>query len=617
VAPVPVVTAGVPASRMGRLAAGWSLLGLLPLVVAGCGGAADPQDYQAVSSLRRELAVAKLTVPNVVAARARRCAVVAKRDGGVFVPWNGRLLVHVDLPPRPALRIGSLARCGDGDGRLRIVAATDRAGSTRGELGAVPGVVAARLPPLGGPARLELSAVPVGSGAASAAVSGGFVLRDIAVGAREKRPDAGARRSALPRRPHVLVYLVDALRRDGLGCYGGRRGVSPHLDRLAAEAAVFDDAVAQGSWTRPAVASLLTGLTPASHGVLGRRQALSEDAVTLGERLQAAGYRTLGLVANGNVGGKLGFRQGFDSMKQLLSGPRHKAAGLVRELLHWVDEASAGGRPFFAYLHTVEPHGPYEPVEPYRSRFAPGVPVRLGSRASLREIELAEGPPSAVALVGLRALYDAEVAAADAAFGDLRAGLERRGLWEDTVVLVLADHGEEFYEHGRWEHGSNLHGATLSIPLLIRVPGVAGRHVERVAQQIDLTPTVLELAGVSVPSGLDGESLVDAIAGEVSLAPAAARSYHEGDDGEEVAVTTNAFRLLVFTRADRSTTLALYERRRDPRERRDLSVALPITTAYLRSVLRWPNQGQGTLARRAGRLSREAEEQLRALGYVH
>ncbi len=605
------------AQRLRRLAGKWSQLGVLPLMVAACSGAADPRDFPVVSTLGRELAVAELTAPAVVAARAGRCAAVAKRDGGLFVPWTGRLVVHVDLPPRAALRVGSLARCGDGDGRLRVAIATDRAGSITSELGAAAGAVAAKLPPRGGPARLELVAVPDGGGTATDVVAGGLVVRDIAVGARGKQPNVVAKRIALPGRPHVLVYLIDALRRDSLGCYGGRREVSPHLDRLAAEATVFENAVAQGSWTRSAVASLLTGLTPASHGVFGRRQALGEGAVTLGERLQAAGYRTLGLVANGNVSGSLGFRQGFDSMRQRLSGPHQRATFLVRELLSWVDATGTGGRPFFAYVHTVEPHSPYDPEEPYRSRFAPGVPARLGSRGSLRQLELAAGPPPDATLKNLRALYDAEVAAADAAFGELRAGLERRGLWKNTVVVVLADHGEEFYEHGRLEHGGSLHDATLSIPLLIRVPGVASRRVERVAQQIDLAPTVLELAGVAVPSGLDGESLVSALAGAVSVTPAAARAYHEDDDGKDVAVTTEAFRLLVSTQADGTTTLALYDRRRDPREQRDLSAALPITTAYLRSVLRWPQQGDGTLARRAGRLSREAEEQLRALGYVN
>ncbi len=605
------------ASRLRRVSGKWWQLGVLSLIVGGCGGAADPRDYPVVSTLQRELAVAELTAPAVVADRTGRCAAVAKRDGGVFVPWTGRFLVHVDLPPRAALRIGSLARCGDGDGRLQVAAATDRAGSTKNELSASAGAVVAKLPPRGGPARLELVAVPAKGTTAAGAVSGGLVVRGLAVGARGAHPDAVAKRIALPRRPHVLVYLIDALRRDGLGCYGGRRGVSPHLDRLAAEATVFDDAVAQGSWTRSAVASLLTGLTPASHGVLDKRQALGEDAVTLGERLQPAGYRTLGLVANGNVSGKLGFRQGFDTMKQLLSAPHHRAVGVGRELLRWLDTTAAGGRPFFAYLHTVETHGPYEPAEPYRSRFAPGVPARLGSRNSLRQLELAAGPPPETTLQNLRALYDAEVADVDAAFGELRAGLERRGLWKDTVVVVLADHGEEFYEHGRWEHGGNLHDATLAIPLLIRVPGVAGHRVERLAQQIDLAPTVLELAGVAAPSGLDGESLVSSLAGDVPLMPAAARAYHEDDDGKDVAVTTETFRLLVSTQIDGKTTLALYDRRRDRRERRDLSAALPITTAYLRSVLRWPQQGDGTLARRAGRLSREAEEQLRALGYVN
>jgi arylsulfatase A-like enzyme len=304
-------------------------------------------------------------------------------------------------------------------------------------------------------------------------------------------------------------------------------------------------------------------------------------------------------------------------MKQLLSGPRHSATGVTGELLAWLDGTAATGRPFFAYLHTVEPHGPYQPAEPYRTRFAPGVSPSLGTRPSLRALELSPEPPSPATLRDLRALYDAEVAANDAAFGVLRTGLERRGLWARTVVVVTADHGEEFHEHGAWEHGGNLHSATLSIPLLVRVPNVAGRRVSRLAQQVDVAPTVLDLAGIPLPADLDGESLLPSMTGDAARAPALARSYHREEDGdEEVAVTTSAFRLLVSTRSGRKG-MALYERRPDPQERRDVSAALPITMAYLRSALRWPRQGQGDLSRRAGRLGREAEQQLRALGYVN
>src|SRR5690606_37505260 len=142
---------------------------------------------------------------------------------------------------------------------------------------------------------------------------GGLVLLGAAIGA--KGAVARAALPPLPERPNVLVYLVDALRRDALGCYGRGGGISPHFDRLAAEGTLFRDAIAHASWTRPAVASLFTGLTPAGHGVHGRDDALAEDALTVAERFRDGGWRTASFLANPNVSGRLGFRQGFEHQR--------------------------------------------------------------------------------------------------------------------------------------------------------------------------------------------------------------------------------------------------------------------------------------------------------------
>lgn len=607
-----------------RLVAGL-LLGLALSVLGGCRGPADPADYPSVVTLGRELAVAERVAP-AGATVPLRCGLVAQRQGALFIPYGGRLTLYAELPPKAVLRLGSLARCGAGSGRLRVVVTTDFWGVTRSELDATDSAQAARLPPAGGPARLELvaqwEATEARSGGLSAQPSGGLLLGELSLGARPSAavPSAVAaspgRRGGRP--PDVLIWLVDALRRDGLGCYGGRRSVSPHLDRLAAEGTVFGDAVAQGSWTRPAVASLLTGLTPAGHGVYTTEDALGEQAVTLGERLQRTGYRTIGLVGNINVGGKMGFRQGFDTMRQLLI-PRDAATEISGVFRRWLDASPDDRRPYFAYLHTIEPHSPYTPPEPFRTRFASGVPLELGTRKQLRRLEQRATPVTHRTVPQLRALYDAEVATNDAAFGELRAWLERRGSWNDTVVIVLSDHGEEFFEHRGWEHGMKMHQETMGIPLIVRVPGLGGgRRVERLVQQVDLLPTVLELAGVPVPPGLDGKSLLPSIAGTPEGPAPPARAYQRFLDGaKESSVTIHRFRLLVRTQTDGKTAVRLYDRRRDPHERRDVAAKLPITTAYLRSVLRWPAGEQGRLVRPAGRLGNEVQKQLRALGYVN
>ena len=563
-----------------------------------------------MADLRRELAAAQR--PGVApASGAERCRAAAEREGGIVLGPGQRLVLHVDGPPRGALIVGRAARCGGasgGDTRVRIVAASDGAAATRTEVEVPARAAVAPLPSAGGPARLEL--------ALDDADGPPVLLTGLALGARDEAASGTAAATPRPRphrRPHLLVYLIDALRRDALGVHGAPGGVSPHLDRLAAEGAVFLDAVAQAPWTRTAVASLFTGVDPQGHGVLTRRDALAPENVTLAERLAAAGYRTVAIIGNGNVGGRLGFRQGFQTMRQRLRGS-HSATHLNAELLGWLDETRDDPRPFFAYVHTIDPHGPYSPAQPYRARFAPGVPLELGTRRTLRALSKGERPRGPRTAEQLRALYQAEVAASDAAFGELRAELERRGLWQDTAVVVVSDHGEEFLERGGLEHGKTLHAESLDIPLLLRVPGGSpGTRVQRLARQVDVMPTLLELAGVASPPGLDGESLVPALSGGEPLAPVAARSQVSLEGPAGSAVTTSRYRLIVTDRAG-GREVRLFDRREDPGERRDLSAGLPIALAYLESVLRWP-AGAGASSS-APELDEEDLEQLRALGYV-
>ena len=585
-----------------------ALSAALVVAATACRAGPDVASYPVVSTLDRELAVA-VREPPARGADDPRCAARAARDGALYLAPGGRLTFYADLPPESALRAESLAHCG-GAARLRLTVETDAAGTSSGEVAVTSEPLAVVLPRAGGPASLQL--VVLGEPTAA------LLVRGLALGARDAR-SARAPASPAPRPLNVLVYLVDALRRDGLGCYGNPRTVSPNLDQLAADGTRFTDAVAQAAWTRTAVASLFTGLDPASHGVLTSRDALADGAETLAEHLRSSGYRTLALVANGNIGRLLGFDQGFEAMWQRLGGPPHHASAMSAEALGWLDATAKSARPFFAYLHVVEPHAPYRPVEPFRSRFAAGIPAELGSRRSLKGIELAREPPPSATVSQLRALYDAEVAVADAAFGELRAGLEQRGLWETTLVIVLADHGEEFHEHARWKHGSALYEETLAIPLIVRLPGApVGQVSDGLARQVDVLPTVLEAAGLPVPGGLDGRSLLPFVGGStLAEPPLLARSYQRFGDYYEAGVTTSAFRFVRTVWDGGDTAERLFDRRADRREQRETSAAWPIATAYFESVLLWPAAKRSPLARPAGRLDRETSEQLRALGYLH
>ena len=259
--------------------------------------------------------------------------------------------------------------------------------------------------------------------------------------------------------PNILIYLIDTLRRDRLGVYGFERPVSPQIDAFAANATVYEDAVGQSTWTKPAVASMFTGVWPPVHGATGWKHKLPESLETLPEALQAVGYRTGAVVTNPNIVSDYGFARGFDDFRRILKRPSPQVNEVVFEWL----ESGGEDRPFFLYVHTMDPHAPYRPPEPWLSRFAP------------RTSEMPTWTPRwrwpLEALPFLLDLYDAEIAFNDDSFGALLRRLEDLGAYDDTLIVVVSDHGEEFKEYGKWRHGANLFPATLHVPLIVKFPG--------------------------------------------------------------------------------------------------------------------------------------------------
>lgn len=446
---------------------------------------------------------------------------------------------------------------------------------------------------------------------------------------------------ARPDRPNLLIYLVDTLRADRLGLYGYERPTSPRLDELAGRpgSVVFDDMVAVSSWTRPTVATLLTGLAPDVHGVHGRRDRLADEVDTLAEILDDAGYRTAARVANSNVIGRFGFAQGFDDFRWLRTqSPNHRSPGLGRLALGWLDELDPDDdAPFFLYVHTVDPHSPYQPPKGERARFAPDVPPGpVGTRPWLRDLEDDPARPTEEEIAWLSDLYDAEVAANDRSFGDLLDGLAARGLDRDTVVVFVSDHGEEFGEHGGLEHGRTLHGEQLHVPFVVHLPG--RRVSPRIGAQVDhldFLPTVLAALGLDAPPGLPGRNLLPWIEG--SGGPAAPDDAHRTlswldlEDHRSAAVTEGRWKAIQpgfvgFPAPERATASdllgsrppLLYDRRDDPGETRNRSAERPVRAGLLDTVLAFRLLHPQAAAVDGGEAELDAEtiEELRALGYL-
>lgn len=374
--------------------------------------------------------------------------------------------------------------------------------------------------------------------------------------------------------PNLLVVVVDTLRADRLGVYGYDRPTSPRFDAFARRATTFERASSPSSWTKPSIASLFTSRYPSEHGALSYATSLTPQVPSLAELLQRGGYRTVGVAGNFvHLGERDGFARGFDVWETLsyraedAPGEHSPAsAGQINErALELIDVDTE--RPLFLYVHYMEPHTPWRPPEYQRSRFARSH-GRGAVAATSHVVELAAGRRSAEPgeVAWLSDLYDAEIATADAAFGELLDALRARGWLERAMVVVTADHGEEFGEHGGFFHGHTLHGELLQVPLLIRAPGqrTASRRLEPV-DLLDIPTTVLAAAGIPAAESMRGRSLLGAVSPRelrAELYPESRIEELAGPRQHRVAVTSGAWKTIV----DYERTYRSYRLDEDPNE---------------------------------------------------
>ena len=421
-------------------------------------------------------------------------------------------------------------------------------------------------------------------------------------------------RTSESRRPNIVLYVVDTVRADRLGVYGYQRPTSPRLDAFATGALVFENAYAQSSWTRPAMASLFTGLLPPAHRTVGRRSVLPEDATTLAEILAANGYEGMGLVRNPNVGRAFGFAQGFTRFR---SEDRDRDETMLERVRLWLDERQDAGAPFFLYLHAIDPHGPYDPAPEFEQMFDAGdAPAHYRTVRYLLELNRGEVEPDEGTAEALSRLYDAEVAQNDRAFGELLDELEARGLAEDVIVIYVSDHGEEFAEHGRWEHGLSLYEEVLRVPFVIRLPGVPPRRIETPAQHVDLLPTLLAYLGIEVPP-TDGRDLL----ARRRRGDARPDVYtHLDVDGHRAAsVIRGRYKLVLPQSASQGAAPMLFDLEADPGELEDLASERPDIVERMLDLLADRNlTGEIAAAEEIeeDQIDEDVRRRLRALGYL-
>ena len=422
--------------------------------------------------------------------------------------------------------------------------------------------------------------------------------------------------------PNILIYLVDTLRADRIGAYGFPGRVSPNIDRFAARNVKFDLAFSQSSWTKTAVASIFTGLLPLSHQVLGRDDALPETLSTLPAELRSNGYETVGFSTNPNITKQFGFDRGFDSFFYLPGQPHEFSDAVTRSFSEWL-RARSRSAPFFAYLHTMDPHGPYTPKPEYRKRFAPQTRTSLElPRPWLIKDALSADPLLTLEEIreDLESLYIGEIAQNDSEFGAVLDLLQGEGLLDETLVIFTSDHGEEFFDHGQWAHGKTLYREVLHVPLIVKFAGsrTGSRNVTTAVQHVDLLPSILGYIRAEVPDvhGIDVFKLTDI---QLEIEERSYFSYLMLDNRNFDSLMFGGRHLIRKDPESDGLELETFDLRADFDERTSLASDDDPWTGYLRLLLLKSRRGQqGKMAQKhqAGPLNKELEEQLKALGYL-
>ncbi len=459
-------------------------------------------------------------------------------------------------------------------------------------------------------------------------IAGSFLAALALCAANCEAPKSAPSASAA-RRPNVIFLLLDTLRADRLSSYGYGRATTPNLDAFAQEGLLFEQARSQAACTFPSVNSILTSRWPARFfGQPQKRIGIPDGFPALQEILGAAGYRSIAVSASPivrktessfNLHG--GFDRGFEIFDETCF--HRRADCMNRRANRYLKQLS---EPFFLYLHYQDVHSPYAAPSPYREKFLPQPPTSgirdwalEGNPQPILSSLLGEGPkvePTPDEIETLSALYDGELAYLDAQLGELFANLRARGLLDSSILVIAADHGEEFLEHGRVLHCETQFDTSIHVPLIVRLPG--GERQGRIAspvENLDLVPTILDYLGLQTHVPLEGVSLRPLIE--------QGRPVHPTTESLQYTLrsTTDGRMKLIFDskRAPGAAgRFALYDLLADSTEQHDRLTADPETYRRLRARLEARLQkaegDQGAAATLDA--AQESERRLKALGYL-
>ncbi len=464
-------------------------------------------------------------------------------------------------------------------------------------------------------------------------------------------------RPALNTRPNILIYTIDTLRADHGSVYGYARNTTPFLKKLGASGVVFEDCQAQATWTKSSIASLMTSLYAFTHGIVGDADRIPAGAATIAGQLRNAGYVTSSIVASPFVGRATGLDRGFDYLLEypvVLRQVNPKtdratdSAALNKVVFPWLDRH--GDEPFFLYAHATDPHAPYDPPAPFASLFANPAETPAFERHYMslrtnheygggdvinREMCRRAGIDPATFIRQAVDRYDGEIANNDHNFELLVAKLKQLGILDKTLIIVISDHGEEFWDHGWTAHGHSVYQELTHCLLLMWNPKLCPKplRISQPVQLIDVMPTALDYLGLKIPPVVEGQTLLPLIRGQafqrrrLVVSSKFAAVHPEGlvpeNAVDDFAIIDARWKFIYRNKAAKAGVkkVELYDRVADRGERHDVSAQhsheVEEMIATLAQWIDGQNKVRGIIGHTGtSRLDQQTLERLRSLGYL-
>ncbi len=395
--------------------------------------------------------------------------------------------------------------------------------------------------------------------------------------------------------PNIVLIAIDTLRRDHLGCYGYKRPVSPNIDRFAGQGVLFERCYSPANWTLPSFVSMFTGLMPTAHGVPQSRSVILPAVPTIAEQLKKKGYYCTAIISNPSFVGKCGLSRGFDvyddysihlgaelgmfapTSSQDLGFVNNVVTGenVTQQAILQLTQAGKTGKPFFMFVLYFDPHDNYIPPAPLDRKFDPEYKGKMDGR---RILSMRKKPPSDRDMQHLVARYDGEILYTDMQVGKLLKKIDAVSKPENTIVIILSDHGEAFAEHKLLLHSNSVYREEVCVPMIWRWPGVLpqGRKVKSLVLNMDIAKTLAELVGFDGFDLAQGESLWPVLLGKdipEGRAILSQKSYDDDTPWHHWALTRSNYRLHVEFQKElfeKGAKRTLYDISQDPWETTDI-----------------------------------------------